>query len=151
MRSVCEGAGAIEKGGAMKFLIVDDDLAMCHILTFYLARYARCFSATSTAEALKLFTQHLRREPFHTVFMDIEMPGFKGHDIVELFHEAEEKSRIPERQRFNLVMVSAHADLDNINISLYKNRAKCFIKKPFTEDELLQELRAAKILDGNVM
>ncbi|MEF3696963.1 response regulator [Desulfolutivibrio sp.] len=135
----------------MKFLIVDDDLAMCQILTFYLARYARCFSATSTTEALKLFTQHLRQAPFHTVFMDIEMPGFKGHDIVELFHDAEEKSHISEKQRFNLVMVSAHTDLDNINISLYKNRAKCFIKKPFTEDELLQELQAARILGGHAM
>jgi FixJ family two-component response regulator len=83
--------------------------------------------------------------------MDIEMPGFKGHDIVELFHDAEEKRHVPGKQRFNLVMVSAHADLDNINISLYKNRAKCFIKKPFTESELLQELQAAKILDGQTM
>ncbi len=130
----------------MKFLIVDDDLAMCQILTFYLARYARCFSATSTAEALKLFTQYLRREPFHTVFMDIEMPGFKGHEIVELFHDAETKCRIPEKDRFNLVMVSAHADLENINLALYTHKAKCFIRKPFTEEELLRELRAVKIL-----
>ncbi|KUG29740.1 response regulator receiver domain protein (chey-like) [hydrocarbon metagenome] len=130
----------------MKFLIVDDDLAMCQILTFYLARHARCFSATSTAEALQLFTRHLRREPFHTVFMDIEMPGFKGHDIVELFREAEDTFHIPEKERFNLVMVSAHGDLENITISLYKNKAKCFIKKPFTEDELLRELRTARIL-----
>jgi FixJ family two-component response regulator len=130
----------------MTFLIVDDDLAMCQILTFYLARYARCFSATTATDALKLFTTHLRRDPFHTVFMDIEMPGFKGHDMAQLFHDAEKNYRIPEKDRFNLVMVSAHADLGNINISLYDNRAKCFIKKPFTEQELLRELTAAGIL-----
>ncbi len=133
---------------SMKFLIVDDDLAMCQILTFYLASHARCFSATNITDALGLFTRHLRKDPFHTVFMDIEMPGFKGHDIVELFHDAEDKFNIPDKDRFNLVMVSAYSDLNNISISLYKNRAKCFIKKPFTEDELLRELRTAGILDA---
>lgn len=131
----------------MKFLIVDDDVTMCQILTFYLASHARCFSATSTTAALQMFIQHLRKEPFHTVFMDIEMPGFKGHDIVELLRDAEEKYQIPKKNRFSLVMVSAHSDMENIGISLYKNKAKCFIKKPFTEDGLITELRQANILD----
>ncbi|NMC50480.1 MAG: response regulator [Desulfovibrio sp.] len=131
----------------MKFLIVDDDVTMCQILTFYLASHARCFSATSTTAALQMFTQHLRKGPFHTVFMDIEMPGFKGHDIVELFRDAEAKYHIPGEKRFNLVMVSAHSDMENIGISLYRNKAKCFIKKPFTEDGLITELRQAHILE----
>ncbi|QLA17049.1 response regulator [Desulfolutivibrio sulfoxidireducens] len=130
----------------MKFLIVDDDLAMCQILTFYLASHARCFSATNTTDALRLFTSSLRKEPFHTVFMDIEMPGFKGHDMVELFRQAEKNLNILEKDRFNLVMVSAHSDLNNINIALYTHGAKCFIKKPFTEEELINELKSSKIL-----
>jgi two-component system chemotaxis response regulator CheY len=130
----------------MKFLIVDDDLAMCQILTFYLARYSLCFSAATPTEALGLFTGHLRKEPFNAVFMDIEMPGLNGHDMAELFHDAEEKYGIPQKDRFKLVMVSAHSDLDNVTISLYKNRASCFIKKPFTEETLLRELASSKII-----
>ncbi len=114
----------------MKFLIVDDDVTMCQILTFYLASHARCFSATSTTAALQMFNQHLRKEPFHTVFMDIEMPGFKGHDIVELLRDAEEKYQIPKKNRFSLVMVSAHSDMENIGISCTRTRPSASSKSP---------------------
>lgn len=130
----------------MKFLIVDDDLAMCQIITFYLASHGRCFTAATSSQAMQLFTHHVKTEPFQAIFMDIEMPGFNGHDLVELFRITEQNFNIPKEKRFKLVMVSAHADLNNLNTSLYTNKAKCFIKKPFTEEEFIRELKDARVL-----
>jgi len=128
------------------FLIIDDDITMCQLVTFYLSPYALCFSAQHASKALELFKSRLRAEPFSAVFMDIEMPGFKGHDLAELFRDAEEKYHIPPEMRFKLVMVSAHDDIVNVSTSFHKNKASCFITKPFSEASLLRELRAAFVL-----
>lgn len=119
---------------------------MCQLVTFYLSKYSLCFSAQHSTKALDLFKSHLRNDPFTAVFMDIEMPGFKGHDLAELFRDAEEKYGVPREKRFKLVMVSAHDDIMNVSRSYHKNGAVAFIKKPFSEESLVRELRAASIL-----
>lgn len=130
----------------MACLIVDDDVSICQLITFYLSRYSLCFSAQHSTQALDLFKSHLRSDPFAAVFMDIEMPGFKGHDLAELFRDAEEKYGVPREKRFKLVMVSAHDDPVNVARSYHKNGAVAFIKKPFSEESLIAELRVASIL-----
>lgn len=119
---------------------------MCQLITFYLSPFALCFSAQHAGKALDLFKSRLRTDPFYAVFMDIEMPGFKGHDLAELFRDAEEKYQISPDRRFKLVMVSAYDDIMNVSTSFHKNKAACFITKPFSEDSLIKELKAAFVL-----
>ncbi len=131
----------------MKFFIIDDDVSICRLLALYLAKHARCFHATHGSQAMRLFNEHLRDgEPFDAVFMDIEMPGFKGHDVAELFRQAETAFEIPKQKRFKLFMVSAHDDLENVSRSFHNSRAVSFIKKPFSESTLDNELKTAGII-----
>ncbi len=130
----------------MKFLIVDDDISICKLLVFYLSQHARCFYATKPVKALELFNASIKREPFDAVFMDIVMPGFDGHDVVELIRETERTYAIAKEKAAKVVMVSAYDDIGNITRSLYKHNAVCFIRKPFTEEGLLHELRIHGVL-----
>lgn len=128
------------------FLIIDDELSICKLMELYLSNYAHCFSATNSVEALKIFNKQIVSDPFDVVFMDIMMPGFDGHRLVKMLHEIERKNKIELDKRFLLFIVSAYDDATNTTKSYYDDGALSFIRKPFTEEGLINELHKYSII-----
>ncbi len=132
-----------------KILIVDDDERFAEIVVNRLQEYANCTISLSGEDALLQFEHHLREKvPFHTVFMDIEMPKMNGHEVVEKMRRIEDRNHIAPLKNFKLVMLTAHKDVKNVSKSFFCGGAEAYIPKEYLSDanKFIQELKNNNIL-----
>ncbi|WP_147821487.1 response regulator [Salidesulfovibrio onnuriiensis] len=131
-----------------KFLIVDDDERFALLASSKLEKYAKCYMASNGEEAL-LFFQHHAQEgaPFSAVFMDIEMPDMSGHEAVQQMRALEKEMGTAPQAEFKLVMLTAHSDVKNVSVSFFKDQADAFVPKEKFKDNLIPELKKAKIIN----
>ena len=69
---------------------------------------------------------------YHIIFLDIELPDGDGKELI-----AKIEARQPEA---NVVMVSAHSNVDNVKEAIEKG-AKGFVVKPFSPKKIAAMLR----------
>lgn len=132
----------------MMFLLVDDDERVNLLISKKLEAFGKCVMASNGEEALDLFTQQLESEsPFDAVFMDIQMPGMDGHEVVGKMREIEKNKGVEELKTFKLIMVSAHSDTKNVCKSFFHGYADAFVAKSDIKERLIDELRNIKLLD----
>ncbi|MDD3313478.1 response regulator [Pseudodesulfovibrio sp.] len=112
------------------FLIVDDDERFAALVALKLSAYAQCTVALRGDDAVLQFEHHLREKaPFRAVFMDIEMPGMNGHEVVRQLRDIEERNGVNPVESFKLVMLTAHRDVKNVSKSFFRDRAEAYIPK----------------------
>ncbi len=131
----------------MRYLIVDDDPNICTLLSVYLAPYGDTIISNHGEDAMHMFKDDLEEGNFFdVVFMDISMPDMDGHQVVQEMRDMEKARKISGTQRFKLVMITAHKDVKNVTESFFSGEADCYVTKPFSEEDLLEELKKNKII-----
>ncbi len=114
-----------------KILIVDDEVDIALILKLHLedAGY-RTVRAKDGLEAL----EHVNRESFDLVLLDIKMPRMSGIEVLERI--------ISDHRDMAVVMMTAHGSED-VAVEAMKKGAIDYIAKPFSTDDMLKRVERA--------
>ena len=117
----------------MRFLIVDDSIAMRRILTTTLKRqgYEDVVEAANGLEALDCLTA----SPFDAIITDWIMPEMDGIEFVRAVRAREDGQQVP------LLMMTTHATREHI-IEAMNAGVTGYILKPFTPDTLQEKIDA---------
>lgn len=123
------------KGGAMKFLVVDDERDIEMLFRQKFRKEVReglldLEFAFSGKEALELL-QSTQPPDVVYIFSDINMPGMTGFDLLEKVH-----AQFPQ---IKVSMISAYGDSENYERAI-SSGAKEFFTKPIDFDSLKDEL-----------
>jgi two-component system, chemotaxis family, chemotaxis protein CheY len=126
----------------MRALIVEDDPVSQKLLEYILAPYGQCETAADGASAVKAFQAALKsRKPFNLICMDILLPGMDGHQALEQIRQIEAKRGLHPDKCAKVFMISAHNQMKNISRSFFQGQALTFITKPYTEEQIVEELK----------
>ena len=108
----------------LKAILIDDEAESVHVLSSLLNEYCKDVEVvahtTSPAEAIQL----IREKKPDVLFLDIDMPGLSGFDLLKT---------IPERN-FEVVFVTAHNDRA---IEAFRVSATDYLLKPVSVVELV--------------
>ena len=116
-----------------KVLVIDDERTVCNSCARILSEQGYAVrTALNGEEGL----EHIEKEPFDLVIVDLRMPGTDGIGVLR-----GAKERRPETV---VVVITAYATVDSA-IEVMKLGAADYLPKPFTPDELT--LAAAKALE----
>ena len=110
----------------MKILIVDDVAMHRDLLEIFISKWPghELTSVGSGAEALSVLRESGHR--FDIVFLDVNMPGLSGLDVLEQLKES------PLHRSLQIVICSARNDMPTITTALGMG-AKHYMFKPCTE------------------
>ncbi len=124
-----------------KFLIVDDDPACRRLIQHFLSPLGRCDLAYDGREAVGAFRLSLDAgEPYDLICLDIMMPGFDGHQVLDAIRRMESERGIRGSDQVKIVMASALADSKHC-IRAFREGCESYVTKPVKELELLGQVR----------
>jgi len=110
---------------------VDDDAAVCHALSVFLAASGYSVSTFNSAES---FLQETAGVPRGVVLLDQRMPGMSG---LELQTELDRRGiELP------IIFITGHGDV-HMSVKAVKAGAIDFLEKPFSNEDLLVSIREA--------
>jgi DNA-binding response OmpR family regulator len=112
-------------------LIIDDSIEITRMLSEFLKiKGYKCESCNNGKKGLDMMLQH----KFGVVLLDLAMPKFSGHDIIESLADS---GKIKDQ---NIIIFTASSvDSDDI-YKLLKKGAKFCLKKPVQLDSLISTL-----------
>jgi diguanylate cyclase (GGDEF)-like protein/PAS domain S-box-containing protein len=114
-----------EANGQFNILVVDDDPAIVDSILRVLATAGlKARSAASGGTAIA----ELQENHYHLVLLDLNMPDLDGADVLDFINRQDIDSQV--------VVISGETEI-NKAISILKEGAKDYIRKPFSADELL--------------
>jgi signal transduction histidine kinase len=113
-------------------LVMEDDTAIRATLIDILELNGYCvIHATNGPDGVAMAQQH---RP-DVILTDIAMPGLNGFEVIRILHADERTRSIP------VIIVSASVEPEKMRQGMDLG-AEDFIVKPFTEDQVLQSIRA---------
>lgn len=131
----------------MKVMVVEDDLVTRKVMQKYLAPYGETVTAEDGEQAFSVFTASLDSgSPFSLICVDIKMPKIDGHELLKKIRTTEESKNIPEAKKVKIIMTTVLQDPENVFKAFYKGKAASYLIKPFTEEELVAEIRKLGLL-----
>jgi two-component system, OmpR family, response regulator len=112
----------------LEALIIDDSKEITEMLSEFLEIEGyKCVSSTDGKKGLEVMLEH----KFDVVLLDLAMPKFSGHDIIESLADS---GKIKDQ---NIIIFTASSvDSDDIH-KLLKKGARFCLKKPVQLDSLL--------------
>lgn len=116
----------------LPILLIDDDKWILKILKKFLERWG--FMVTMADNPVDGIVLALENRPL-LIFLDILMPDVKGDTLLKMLKKIEFTSNVP------VIILSGNLSKDILG-SAFKNGANGFISKPFTEELLLEKLKA---------
>jgi two-component system, sensor histidine kinase and response regulator len=111
-------------------LIVDDNEGICRTLGFIFEKDYDTAVAHTGQEAL----EHIRRQFFHLVLLDIRLPDIEGTELLHRIREAHPDTAT--------IILTGHASLENA-VEALNAGAFAYVIKPFNVPELLAMVRQA--------
>lgn len=114
-------------------VIVDDERHCCETLALLLGRHTRRVQVDATFQDPAKALAHLRAQPCDVLFLDIEMPGMNGFQLLEQL----------EGFKGQVVFTTAY---DRFAVKAFKVNAIDYLLKPVQEDELLAALDKVEAL-----
>jgi len=115
-------------------LIVEDEPEANKLLSLLVQlRGYQTQSALDGAEAL----DHLRKQTFDVIFLDLMLPDIDGYDICRALKSSEKTSQIP------VIIVTARVTAEN-RMQSFRAGADDFIPKPYLPDEIYEALENAQ-------
>ncbi|MGA6952719.1 MAG: sigma-54 dependent transcriptional regulator, partial [Candidatus Sulfotelmatobacter sp.] len=118
-------------GLAGAVLIIDDEAEIRESLQTLLEMEGFVVETADTGEA---GLQRIGEQPFDLVLLDLALPGRDGMDILAEIHAQE--PRLP------VIMITAYSTVENA-VRAMQSGAANFIKKPWDNEKLLADVRAA--------
>lgn len=119
----------------MNILVVDDDMVQLQTLRRGLrSKGYQVLEALSAEDALNRFT-HSTVATIDLVLSDYLMPGMNGIELLKNIRE--HYGPLP------VILMTAYGEKDLV-IEALRNRCDSFIEKPFTLDQLMQEIERVK-------
>ena len=116
-------------------LIVEDEPEANKLLSLLVQlRGYQTESALDGAAAL----DHIRRQAFDVIFLDLMLPDIDGYDICRALKSSEKTSQIP------VIIVTARVTAEN-RMQSFRAGADDFIPKPYRPDEIYEALENAQI------
>jgi len=120
----------------MKILIVDDNKDITKMFSRYLSiKGFECVTTNDGLNGLNL----MKKEKFHTVFLDMSMPDFGGRDVID----ALEKENVLKDQRI-IVFTATSITNEQIQELLSKDGIDSCLRKPVQISELMTTINAGK-------
>lgn len=114
-----------------RILVVDDQLEVLEVTATVLADAG--YDVTTTGSGATAL-QHLGREPFDLVLLDINMPEVDGWEVLRMIRADEQLARLP------VVMFSVKGEIRD-KIQGLQEGAVDYVTKPFIVDDLLARVR----------
>lgn len=112
----------------IQICIVDDDASVRKSLANLLKSAGFSTSSFASGEA---FLASSAPDEAACVLLDLRMQGMQGLEVQRRLQEA--------GKRIGLICMSAHNDEESIDAAL-RGGAACFLRKPFSEDVLLEAI-----------
>jgi CheY-like chemotaxis protein len=120
----------------MKFLIVDAGFNSRKKSQTLLSRYGECDVAINGLEALNAFVRaHNEKDSYHLIFLDIEMPGLDGHQVMEKIRQWEKSKAISLAGGVKIILLSTGLPPKAITVLLEPGHETC-MEKPVTRARL---------------
>ena len=113
----------------MKIFLLEDDFSLNRLICN--ALNDRGFFVTSVEDGYEAMT-HILNESYDLYILDINVPGFNGHEVLEQIRKKDEKLPV--------IIVSAQLDIDNIS-KAYELGCNDYLKKPFELEELILHIK----------
>ena len=113
-----------------KVLIIEDEKSICDFLAANIERHG--FKVIKAYDGLEGLEKALQEKP-DLIILDLKLPKLPGEEVCRQIRKNEETANIP------IIMETAKAsDVDRIVGRVIG--ADCYIKKPYTSQELLRHI-----------
>lgn len=128
----------------MRSLVVDDDQICRTVLQHVLTPFGPVTYAVDGLGALAEVARSLAQgQPYDLITLDIMMPEMDGQQTLKAIRRLEEL--FGGEQHANVAMTSALDDKKNV-LTAFREQAELYFVKPLRLDQVLVELRKAKLI-----
>ena len=130
----------------IKTLVVEDVFLIQRIIQKLTTNYTNCHAVQNGIEAVEKFkSEFFNGEPFELIYLDIYIPEMNGIEVLENIRAFERELKIKEEEKVKIVMVSS---LSHANMIKKARKLGCngYITKPFSKDQIIDELRRLKFI-----
>ena len=125
----------------LRMLIVEDERTSQELMKHYLTPLGSFDLAEDGKQALDAIRSAFEKEqPYDLVFLDIRMPGIDGQSALKELRRIEADHSILGQDGCKVVMTSVANDARTI-ISSFKNQCEAYLVKPFTKEQLYDQIR----------
>jgi two-component system chemotaxis response regulator CheY len=129
----------------VKALVVEDDFVSRKMLQKMLLAHGDADVAVSGEEAFDAFQEALSADaPYDVLFLDINLPGISGHDVLKKVREHERSLGIEGLDGCKIIMATGRNDKEAI-LSAFREGCEAYIKKPFSKDDIESKLVEFKL------
>jgi two-component system chemotaxis response regulator CheY len=129
----------------VKTLIVDDEIFNCKLLQSILKDYGECSIAMNGNEAIQLFEDTLKKEPYDLICLDIMMPQIDGYEVLHAIRNMEQNQEPQTEKRSRIVMVTALEEQENKTRAFHEN-CDGYLVKPIERKLLLEMLSKMSLI-----
>jgi len=126
----------------MNILIADDneDVRLLQETVLATEGYT-VHSAANGLEALNAFVRaHNEKTPYHLIFLDIEMQGLDGHQVMKKIRQWENSKATSPSAGVKIILLSAGPPPEKI-LPLLEPGHETWMEKPVTRDRLAQAFK----------
>lgn len=121
-------------------LIVDDNSENRELLAEILREVAVCDFAANGIEAIDAYNLSVeKKEPYHLILLDIELPEVNGLEILAKIRESEKRAGIALGEGVPVIIVTAYPKRF---IEAYDKGCDDYVLKPIDTEILLQKIAA---------
>ena len=130
----------------MKILVVDDDLTCRILLQKLLSEYGDVHAVDNGHDAVDFYKLSLDKDnPYNLICLDILMPDFDGHEVLEKIRKLEESRDLYANENVNIIMTTALGDGKNI-VKAFKTQCEAYLVKPISKIKLKETLKKLKLI-----
>ena len=120
----------------LKAVIIDDEAKARRILESFITEYCPGLSVAGTAPDVVQGVKLIQKEKPDIVFLDIEMPGYNGFQLLEFFDEI----------NFEVIFVTAYSEFA---LKAFQVSAVDYLLKPLQINQLISAVEKAEKIRGN--
>lgn len=120
----------------LKAIIIDDEAKARRILDSFITEYCPQVMIAGVAEDVVQGVKLIQKESPDIVFLDIEMPGYNGFQLLEFFDEI----------NFEIIFVTAYSEFA---LKAFQVSAVDYLLKPVQIEQLVKAVEKAEKIRGN--
>lgn len=121
----------------IKTLVAEDSMTQAKLMSAMLEQYGVCYVAHDGQEAFKVFSEHLKDDPFDMVFVDLVMPVMDGFGLIKAIRNLEDSLKIGNTP---LIITTAIEDMRNLCRAFFDRKNISFISKPVHMSDIKSEI-----------